>query len=264
MSIKDFMSDNLPTFLSIGACAGVIGTGYLAMETGREIERKSEKKSILKKAVPTVLCGVGTIVLTLTADKLNRDKIALTKKELAEATAALGAVTKIFREYRKHVDPEEDKQIMNDIALKGVRENVKYEKPEEAEYDENGNVIQRWTDPWIKYLSDGKYTYYKASEADVLAASNYLINHYCSDCEAYLGQFYDSLRKRGVDIPKFKGENGITWEMTSERLDYYGRGGLDFSYSDDYTIDGIQVNIIFFDDDDEVIREFDRKLKGEE
>ena len=62
------------------------------------------------------------------------------------------------------------------------------------------------------------------------------------------------MRKRGVKLPFFKGENGITWEETYERYDYYGRNGLDFDYSTVETRNGLEVNIIQWDDDDDTMK----------
>ena len=262
MNVKEFLSENMPTILAVTASAGVIGTGYAAVELGREIERQKEKenkKSLIKKAAITIGAGALTIGGILFSNKLSNDKLKVTKEQLATTTAALGTVTKLFHEYRKHEDPEKDKEIMGDIAVKGC-----YESPEEVseyEYDLNGNRLQLWTDPYISLLSDGEYTLYKASEADVLAASNYVINRFCNDGIASFGMFYDCLRERGVDIPEFKGADGIIWEDTNERWDYYGRGGLDFSYFTKTIANGSEVNVVSFDDDDESILKFDSKLE---
>lgn len=264
MNIKEFLSENMPTILAVTASAGVIGTGYAAVELGREIERSKEqgsrnKKSLIKKAAITIGAGALTIGGILFSNKLSNDKLKVTKEQLAGTTAALGTVTKLFHEYRKHEDPEKDKEIMGDIAVKGC-----YESPEEVseyEYDLNGNKLQLWTDPYISLLSDGEYTMYKASEADILAASNYVINTFCNDGIADFGMFYECLRERGVDIPEFKGEHGIIWEATSERWDYYGRGGLDFSYFTKTIANGSEVNVVCFDDDDEAIFTLDSKLE---
>lgn len=262
MNIKEFLSENMPTILAVTASAGVVGTGYAAVELGREIERQKEKenkKSLIKKAVIAGGSGLLTMVGILLSNKLNNDKLKVTKEQLAGTTAALGTVTKLFHEYRKHEDPEKDKEIMGDIAVKGC-----YESPKEVseyEYDLNGNKLQLWTDPYISLLSDGEYTMYKASEADILAASNYVINTFCNDGIADFGMFYECLRERGVDIPEFKGEHGIIWEATSERWDYYGRGGLDFSYFTKTIANGSEVNVVCFDDDDEAIFTLDSKLE---
>lgn len=263
MSFKDFLSENLPTIVSISACAGVIGTGYLALETGREMERmknedKKKKKSFILKAGATIGTGVLTVAGIILADKLNKDKIAFTKKELAETTAALGAVTKVFNEYRKREEPERDKEIMNDIALKNCDQT---EEISEYEYDLNGNVLQLWTDPYINALSGGQYTCYKASEADILAAAIYVVNTFCDEGYTTLGQFYKCLRDRGIDLPEFKGEHGVSFEANDERFDYYGRGGLDFNYTLSSLENGTPVNILFFDDSDEEIAMFNEKLE---
>lgn len=262
MNVKDFLSENMPTILAVTASAGVVGTGYAAVELGREIERQKEnkdKKPLIKKAAITGGSGLLTIAGILFSNKLSNDKLKVTKEQLAGTTAALGTVTKLFHEYRKHEDPEKDKEIMGDIAVKGC-----YESPEEVseyDYDLNGNKLQLWTDPYISLLSDGRYTMYKASEADILAGSNYVINHFCNDGIVDLGMFYECLRERGVDIPEFKGEHGIIWEATCERWDYYGRGGLDFSYFTKTIGNGSEVNVVCFDDDDESILTLDSKLE---
>lgn len=262
MNTKGFLSENMPTILSITASAGVVGTGFAAMELGKELEKRTKQERKKKPLIFKACCTAGSALLTigciLVSNKISKDRLELTKKELAETTAALGGVVKLLHDYRKHEEPERDKEIMDDLALKGC-----YKSPDEAteyEYDYNGNVLHFWKDQHIKDLSKGKYTCFKASEADVLAASNYVINTFCSDGVASYGMFYECLRERGVDIPEFPGEHDIIWEATNERWDYYGRGGLDFNYSVETDENGKEMNLIFFDDDDEMIKSFNSKL----
>jgi len=262
MNVKEFLSENMPTILSITASAGVVGTGYAAVEFGREIERQKEtknKKSLVKKGLITAGSGLLTITGILLSNKLSNDKLKMTKEQLATTTAALGTVTKLFHKYRKHVDPEKDKEIMSDIAVENCSKSSM--DISDCEYDLCGNKLQIWTDPYISLLSDGKITCYKASEADVMCAANYVINHFCNNGIACFGMFYESLRARGVDIPELKGAYGITWEYTDERWNYYGRGGLNFEYSVKPLPDGTEINVVLFDDDDDEILAFDSKLE---
>ena len=264
MSVKDFMSENGPTILSVASCAGVIGTGFAAMELGRELEKKKHDGSSKKRLIFKTCCTVGSGLLTiggiLLSNKFSKDKLEMTRKELAETTAALSGVVKLFHDYRKRIDPEKDKEIMEEFALKECHDSENVEL--KYEYDYCGNVLQIWKDQYICKLSKGRYTCYVASEADILAASNYVINKFCNEGIADFGMFYDCLRLRGVDIPEFPGEHDITWEQTNERWDYYGRGGLDFSYTRELTKEEKPTNYLYFDDDDDEIRNFDSKLSN--
>lgn len=254
------ISKHLPTIFSAAAGVGVGVTGYFSTKLGMQIEaekmnlksedpniRKGAKFRIAFKAIPAGISGLVTVGFIAGANIEN-------KKQLAEASAVAATFSGLLKKYRSFETPERDKEIMQEIMTEGVEEEIKNDK---SEFDPE---IERWTDPYIRELSDGKVLWYRATEADILAAACYTINTYHNTGEVSLGVFYDCLRSRGVEIEKYVGENGIVWTGSPERWDYYGRDGWDIDYATRTYEDGQEINTIFLDDDDDMIFEDDRKL----
>lgn len=259
------IKENLPTILSVTSCAGVIGTGYAALELGKELERNKKaeirnKKSLRVKTGLTVGAGVLTIAGILLSNKFNKDRIEDAKREAAETAVALGALTKVFRDYRAKVDPEENKRIMSEIAV----ENTNLPTVEKDGFVIKPNPesdLKIWTDPFISALTDGEYTYYFATEADILKAAIHLKDVFHEGCTAYLGRdFYEKLREAGVDIPKIPGENEIYWEVDDEWFDYYGSYYFDFDWYIYENKDGNEVNSLIFSDTNEIMCENNKKI----
>ena len=251
MGMENFLTKHAGTLLSIGAGMGVLATGLISCELGRTIEReqtnlKSDDKEAQKSAKVRIGlkagAAIGTIGVALYCIAKGRE---LSKKEIAALGTALGTQTKLFNEYRKHETPERDREIMADIS----KESKKKDTPSE------------WSDCYLEELSDGKVKSYTATEADILAAVCYTMGKFHQDAYVTLGTFYDALRERGIDIPKLPGENGISWEVTDERIDYYGTVNFGFWYGRDYLDDDSEVTRIMFDDDDEMIHEANKKLE---
>ena len=202
---KQTISKNLPTIMSAAAGIGVGLSGYFSVRLGAQIERekenlKSEDSEIRKgakwriafKSIPVV----GFTALTEFCIFKSND---ISKKRLAKTTALLGATMKLFDDYRKKETPERDKEIMKEIALENAKEGISEEKPKEN--------VKRWTDEFISKLSNGKVTYFEATEADVLSAAMYTKDTYYNHFGVGLDTFYSTLRDYcGVDIPEFKGE----------------------------------------------------------
>ena len=178
MNVKNVLSKHAPSILSGTACVGVIGTGYFSTKLGMIIEAekdnlKSEDKEVKKAAIKRIalkgLPSVGVALLSIVCIILSRH---LSKKELAEVMAALAVQTKLFNQYRSHLEPEKDKEIMKSITLEKVKEN------DECDVEPG---LMRCTDPYIAELSGGEITSYLATEADVFCAANYLINRFSND-----------------------------------------------------------------------------------
>lgn len=263
MSVKKSLSDNAPTILSAAAGIGVGVTGFLGVTLGMQIESDKEnlksddqnakKKAWWRVAKKAILSGIALAATEFCIFKSN----GISKERIAGAATAAGVFAKMLKDYRSNVPEEQDKEIMQKMQMDGVEEDI---KEKDLKLDPGQHY---WTDEYIKYLSDGKISYYRATEADIAFAALFSVNTYCNGGYVTLGVFYDALRKRGVtDLPeRMIGENDITWEATCERFDFFGRNGLDFDYAKDYLEDGkIEVCHIFFDADDEEINKANEEL----
>ena len=260
------VKENLPTILSVASCAGVVGTGYAALELGKELERRKKeernKKTFWVKTGITIGAGVLTIAGILASNKLNKDRIEDAKREAAEAAVALGALTKLFRDYRAKVDPEENKKILSEIAVENA-DIPTIEKDGFRIVSNPESDLQIWTDPFISMLTDGEFTYYFATEADILWAALQMKDAFHGGCTVCLGlHFYDKLRERGVTIPEIKGENGIYWEYDDDWFDYYGDVYFEFDWYSYENKAGDEVNSIIFSDTNEVIHKNLKELEN--
>ena len=255
---NNFWTKHGSTVMTAGSCVSIAASGYFFTKFGMVLEqekpylkdedpmrRKAAKLRIAIAGAEGVISGIAAIGLTIGARVTDKNTIA-------GLASALGVQTKLFNDYRALNDPCKDKEIMTDIAVKNK------EVPENKSKDPN---LEWWTDDFIEELSDKKVKGYWASESDILRCALYMKDTYYNECFTSIGTFYSKLRECGVDIPEFKGENGIIWEQTSERIDFSGTYYIDFDWYDREDENGNTIHALIFSETDDEIYEENRKLE---
>ena len=241
----------LPTLLTIVGSAGIVSTGYLSAKAGFAIKeisqdetktKEEKKKAIIKEILPAGICGTVTIGSIISSNFINQYN---SKQIQSEMAAGYVILQNSYNQYRKKLDTEIDKKILNEIATDKVKA-TSVPQLEEGKY------------PWIDEYHEQPWY---ASEGDVFLAEIYAKEHFNQLMWFTLHDFYEVLRnERGCDVPYVPNEEDLIWELDI-LIDEWECYDLTFSNWDDCTEDGAKFFRLEFDQPLYPRQEIEKKLK---
>lgn len=198
---NDILKKSAPTFLSITACAGMIGTAVLAAkETPKALQLLDEAKSdgelsaieaakvIAPAYIPAIILGTATIVCIIGSNVLN-------KRSQAALASAYALTSEAYKEYKAKVidicGKETHERIMQELAVEKTDDNHPYVP---AVFGEATSLEFEGADE-EKHLFYDSFSerYFESTLTKVLEAEYHLNRNIALGMYACLNDFYDLL-----------------------------------------------------------------------
>lgn len=221
------------TVLTVGACTGVVVTGYLAAQAGakaevhaneasgeKELSTKEYIKATFKDYIPPVIAGTVTIGFVVSSHVIDKHRIA-------SLTAAYTVLAQSYQQYRHKVQERYGDGADEDVRREIAEEEIKESKPEGIP-DGKLLIYDEWSN-----------RYYEKTMSDLLYAEYHFNRNFIKRGYASLNEFYAFLEEGKVD------EGDVIGWSFDIGVDY-GYEWVDFYHTKTETDDGLEVYILSF------------------
>ena len=229
--IKRCFTDHGATILSIAAVGGVVGTAVLAVKAtpkalqileleyndkGRDLTIPETVMVAGPCYIPSILCGVSTIICILGANVLNqRKQAALNSAYIMLANSYQEYRNKVKERYGRDVDAEIRKEM--------------FDEHKESSDSEDAKIL---------FYDEFSERYFNRTWKELLDAEYHLNKEFVMTSEIPINRFYDLLGLPGTRMGLDFG-----WSI-SAGMNFYGYEWIDFEHKFVKMEDGLECYII--------------------